>query len=334
MSGQLWEVVGGAERGGILVRTGQDLKSWEAPGGRLAMGSIVREVRLLGERLCYQKVSGEGPQIGWVSLRAKGEDLLTRSTRAPPAEEKAPEEFVRSDGTVFLVEGGRTFRLKVVVHGPKDGGLARSAVVFCAGNPSEHFNSDHAGSPLALAVEQACCRAGVAVVRFDYRGVGFNSAGGSPVPSGWAIPTMEQSENDTMAVIAWVRKHVSRNIAVAGYSYGASVALTAALSRRVPAYVGFSIAPLVWKFHDPGPAQEFAKADTARHKDLDLPTLLVCGSKDSMSPLDEVQSLVNKRLDGGNGVTIRTLEGGNHALTGMEEEAAAACAEWVAELFG
>lgn len=78
---QLWEVVGGASTGGILVRAGRELKSAEA-SSRLESHAVVRQLELKGERLNYQLVSGDGPQTGWVSLTLKGKDLLVKQT--PP----------------------------------------------------------------------------------------------------------------------------------------------------------------------------------------------------------------------------------------------------------
>mmetsp|Transcript_41366 Transcript_41366/g.88123 ORF Transcript_41366/g.88123 Transcript_41366/m.88123 type:complete len:663 (+) Transcript_41366:105-2093(+) len=77
MGDQLWEVVGGGSQGGILVRTGINLKSPEADG-RLATGAIVKQLALDGERLQYELQSGSGPATGWVSLTFKGKDLVVK----------------------------------------------------------------------------------------------------------------------------------------------------------------------------------------------------------------------------------------------------------------
>lgn len=79
-----WEVVGGADKGGILVREGQDLKSPQAPE-RLATGSVVDQLELIGDRLHYRLVSGGGQAEGWVSLKLSGKDLLV------PKAEEAPK---------------------------------------------------------------------------------------------------------------------------------------------------------------------------------------------------------------------------------------------------
>jgi len=75
--GLLWEVVGGASKGGILVRKGESLAS-EAEGVRLSTGARVRSTVLVKDRLCYELVSGVGPTTGWVSIRASGTALLAR----------------------------------------------------------------------------------------------------------------------------------------------------------------------------------------------------------------------------------------------------------------
>lgn len=82
----LWEVTGGSDSGGIVVRDGRDLKSATA-GKRLAHGCVVKEIALVGDRLNYELVQGSGPNIGWVSVKVKATSLLVR--RDPQEEAKA-----------------------------------------------------------------------------------------------------------------------------------------------------------------------------------------------------------------------------------------------------
>jgi len=70
-----WEVFGGADKGGIVVRAGEDLKS-QAFDERLATGSLIESVELRGQRLQYTLVSGSGPSEGWISLKVGGKDLV------------------------------------------------------------------------------------------------------------------------------------------------------------------------------------------------------------------------------------------------------------------
>mmetsp|Transcript_13405 Transcript_13405/g.42124 ORF Transcript_13405/g.42124 Transcript_13405/m.42124 type:complete len:669 (-) Transcript_13405:89-2095(-) len=72
---RVWEVVGGKKDGGILVRSGKSLTSPELPG-RLAVGATIQGVALDGARLEYEKISGDGPKHGWISLSLKGKELV------------------------------------------------------------------------------------------------------------------------------------------------------------------------------------------------------------------------------------------------------------------
>lgn len=75
MAVNIYEVVGGVSSGGILVRTDVDLKS--APAiSRLATGSVVQEIAQEGGRLLYKKLTGTGPDYGWVTVVASDKPLL------------------------------------------------------------------------------------------------------------------------------------------------------------------------------------------------------------------------------------------------------------------
>lgn len=73
--------MGGADKGGIIVRSGESTSS-DQTTERLSTGATVREILLAGERLNYEKLSGDGPSRGWVSLRLKGKDLLVKIAEA------------------------------------------------------------------------------------------------------------------------------------------------------------------------------------------------------------------------------------------------------------
>lgn len=78
--GRRWRVVGGCTKGGIIVRRGKELSSPQlgtrARPVRLAFDSVVEELDLYSERLHYRKISGEGPDFGWVSVLALGGETL------------------------------------------------------------------------------------------------------------------------------------------------------------------------------------------------------------------------------------------------------------------
>ncbi|CAE8584121.1 unnamed protein product [Polarella glacialis] len=97
-----WKVVGGADKGGILVRQGQALAS-PATDERLATDSVVEELQLAGDRLNYQLVKGTGPQTGWVSIRISGKDLLVK-TDLPSAPKDVEVAASSGEGVVESVD--------------------------------------------------------------------------------------------------------------------------------------------------------------------------------------------------------------------------------------
>merc|ERR1711879_881805 len=74
---QLWEVLGGVGKGGVLVRNAKELSSTQAES-RLSTGAVVREEELLGNRLHFTKVTGSGPLRGWISVVAGDRTLAQR----------------------------------------------------------------------------------------------------------------------------------------------------------------------------------------------------------------------------------------------------------------
>lgn len=83
--GRYWMVLGGGSTRGIVVQDDEDPQSMEKPVF-LAIGSIIEELELIGERLYYEKIAGEGPNFGWVSIMTHGVMLLQ-----PMSEDKVKE---------------------------------------------------------------------------------------------------------------------------------------------------------------------------------------------------------------------------------------------------
>lgn len=71
----MWEVVGGADKGGILVREDRRLGS-RMLEERLSTGALVLELALDAGRLKYSLLEGGGPSTGWVSIRVADKPLL------------------------------------------------------------------------------------------------------------------------------------------------------------------------------------------------------------------------------------------------------------------
>lgn len=71
----IWQVTGGRSKGGILVREKCETSS-PALAERLSTGALVRELERQDDRLCFQRLTGTGPDSGWVSLRLQGGQAL------------------------------------------------------------------------------------------------------------------------------------------------------------------------------------------------------------------------------------------------------------------
>mmetsp|Transcript_30352 Transcript_30352/g.93234 ORF Transcript_30352/g.93234 Transcript_30352/m.93234 type:complete len:92 (-) Transcript_30352:839-1114(-) len=80
-----WVVVGGCDRGGVIVRTGLDLGSPKAEE-RLSYGALVEELELVGERLHFRRLLGSGPERGWLSIRLPDKELVVRAMPQGPAQ--------------------------------------------------------------------------------------------------------------------------------------------------------------------------------------------------------------------------------------------------------
>uniref|UniRef100_A0A7S0ARE0 Thioesterase domain-containing protein n=1 Tax=Pyrodinium bahamense TaxID=73915 RepID=A0A7S0ARE0_9DINO len=105
----IWEIVGGADKGGILVREGQALGS-PATKDRLSTGATVEELELAGDRLHYKLVEGTGPAEGWISIKISGKDL---------AVPKEAEEEIGGPGDAGPVEVDEELKGKVAAEHAK-----------------------------------------------------------------------------------------------------------------------------------------------------------------------------------------------------------------------
>jgi [acyl-carrier-protein] S-malonyltransferase len=106
---QMWEVVGGADKGGIIVRDGQEISSAQK-SERLSTGALIEEITLVGERLNYKLVQGTGPAEGWVGIKLPTKDLCIRTTkkpRQPKPETVGPKNEPHLDEPVALLFPGQ-----------------------------------------------------------------------------------------------------------------------------------------------------------------------------------------------------------------------------------
>jgi len=85
---QIWRIIGGSDKGGILVRDGGDVSAAKM-AERLATGSLVQEVELISERLHYVRLTGAGPSEGWVMTSLGSKPLAERVSSEDLTEEEA-----------------------------------------------------------------------------------------------------------------------------------------------------------------------------------------------------------------------------------------------------
>ena len=117
---QQWKVVGGEDKGGILIREGVDLKSPQC-SERLSTGAVVEQLGLVGERLHYKLLTGTGPAEGWASLKVSGKPLLEKvgGEAAAPAEGSGPKEHEGGPGAPAAVKVDDDLKSKVEADAKK-----------------------------------------------------------------------------------------------------------------------------------------------------------------------------------------------------------------------
>jgi len=70
-----WIVTGGRNNGGIVVRRGEGLDT-KAFQYKLVTGTKIEELEIVGNRLHYKRLVGDGPGWGWVNIMANGKRLV------------------------------------------------------------------------------------------------------------------------------------------------------------------------------------------------------------------------------------------------------------------
>jgi alpha/beta superfamily hydrolase len=160
-------------------------------------------------------------------------------------------------------------------------------------------------SPVVSELAYACAGAGLASLRFNWRGVGA-SAG---APSG----ELEDAEADVGAALTHLAGTLPGPLVAAGYSFGAAAAARAALRhRRVQRLLLVAPPPALL---DPVALGSFAGA-----------TLLVAGSLDGVAPTHALESLA-ARLPR---AELRVVPDADHVFAAALAELGRIAADWLA----
>ena len=204
--------------------------------------------------------------------------------------------------TEKLFIDGPVGRLEAIVERPGEGALEGCAVI-CHPHP-QHGGTMH--NKVAHTLARAFVRSGYETLRFNFRGT-------------------EQSEgeydegvgelDDALAAIEWMRaRHASYPLWLAGFSFGAAIAVKAAVATEVDGLI--SVAPAISRFASGLDSQP------------QCPWLIVQGDEDELVDVEETVAWVNG-LDPGPELLI--IGQGEHFFHGRLTELRQAVMDFVTE---
>jgi alpha/beta superfamily hydrolase len=184
----------------------------------------------------------------------------------------------------------------------------RASAVLCHPHPRHGGSKDH---PILWAVRNELAHRGYGVLGFNFRGV-MGSGGGY---GGGRLEV-----RDVRAAIDRMCEEVpGLPLLVAGWSFGASVALREALDDDRPGALALIGTPL-----RPGDIELPALPAPAELRAFARPILFVAGSADGFCPADDLRSYAAALLR----AEVRILEGTDHYLWRREKEAAILVADF------
>ncbi len=184
---------------------------------------------------------------------------------------------------------------------------ARLGVVLCHPHPRYGGDMD---SPIVVVAAEACARRGLATLRFNFRGVGA-SAGT------WDEGCGER--DDVRAALTDLRRQLAppARVALAGYSFGASMATAVAAGGEPLAGLALIAPPLVTPgWQRPGPLA------------IAGPFLVVAGSEDPYCPRPALATLATVMP----GAIVTVIDGADHFFVTGLEALDAALADWAAKV--
>ena len=162
--------------------------------------------------------------------------------------------------------------LESVLEVPADGVVVAAAVI-CHPHP-QHGGTMH--NKVAHTLARAFVRSGFAALRFNFRGT-EGSAGSYDNGVGELA--------DALAAIDWLsRQYPQTPLWLGGFSFGAAIAIRAALSRPVDGLI--SVAPAVYRFAH------------GLEKQPECPWLVIQGDEDELVEIDETITWFNDLLPG------------------------------------
>ena len=197
---------------------------------------------------------------------------------------------------------GPVGHLEAILERPGEGALQGSAVI-CHPHP-QHGGTMH--NKVAHTLARAFVRSGFEALRFNFRGTekseGKYDAGVGEL-------------DDALAAIEWMRsRHASYPVWLAGFSFGAAIAVAAALATHVDGLI--SVAPAISRFASGLESQP------------ECPWLIVQGDEDELVDVEETVAWVDS-LEPGPELLI--IPQGEHFFHGRLTELRNAVMEFVSE---
>ena len=168
-------------------------------------------------------------------------------------------------------------------------GALTGGIVLCHPHP---LYGGEMNNPLVSRVSEVCEAAGLAALRFNFRGVGR---------SGGVYADGEGEQEDVLSTLDFLQGRIGPDLplGVAGYSFGAWVgSRVAQRERRVRALA--AIAP------------PLALRDFGFLQGPFQTTLLVAGADDQYCPVDQLRALAERVR----GAEVRVIEGADHFFVG------------------
>jgi len=164
-------------------------------------------------------------------------------------------------------------------------------------------------SPVVVTAVQACSRANLATLRFNFRGVG--SSGGA-----WDEGRGEQ--DDVRTAVSHLRSLLgpAARVAMAGYSFGAAMAAAVAAGGEPLAGLALIAPPLAMRGL---PRMPLA---------INGPVRIVAGRADTYCPAEALAGLAGSWP----AATITVIDGADHFFFGGLQALDAALADWAARL--
>jgi len=175
------------------------------------------------------------------------------------------------------------------------------AAVICHPHP-QHGGTMH--NKVAHTLARSFVRLGFAALRFNFRGTEGSSG---------SYDNGVGELDDALAAIDWLaQQHPQLPLWLGGFSFGAAIAIKAALERPVAGLV--SVAPAVYRFAD------------GLEKQPECPWLVIQGDEDELVEIDETISWFNDLLPG---PELLVLPGAEHFFHGRLNDLRTAVMEFI-----